>query len=158
MTQSSQDGVTTLDAQETKRQRKKQAKREAKTMLKLEQARQDVQIAEQKVARAQVRLEASRTHLRNLEERVAQMHTSQAEAQNEQQPETSMSHTSSGQQEQGSENNATADTSTLTNQVTTVPPAEGREDITVDTPQDQVSSSSESEPFVVSEEEEVSTD
>ncbi len=158
MTQSSQDGTATLDAQETKKQRKKQAKREAKTLLKLEQARQGVQKAEQRVTKAQDRLEASKTHLHDVEAKLAQMHTSQAEAHSEQQePESSMSYASNGQQEQGSESNAAADTSTPTNQVA-APPAEGRADDPVDTPQDQKSSSSESESFEVSEEDEVSTD
>src|SRR5436309_1308602 len=61
----------------TKKQRKKQAKREAKTMLRLEQSRKDVQKAEQKVARAQAQLESSRTRLHDLEVEVEQMHTSQ---------------------------------------------------------------------------------
>jgi len=159
MTQSSQDGTATLDAQETKKQRKKQAKREAKTLLKLEQARQGVQKAEQRVTKAQERLEASKTHLHDVEAKLAQMHPSQAEAHSEQQePETSMSYASNGQQEQRPENSATADTSTPANQVTAVPPAEGRADVPVDTPQDQESSSSESESFEVREEDEVSTD
>jgi len=158
MTQSSQDGTATSDTQETKKQRKKQAKREAKTMLKLEQARQDVQKAQRRVAKAQVQLEASETHLHDVEAKVAQIHASQAEAHSEQQgSETSMSYASNGQQEQGSENNAATDTSTPTNQVTAVPPAGGQADVPVDTPQDQESSSSESETFEVSEDDEVST-
>ena len=69
--------VTTSSPNGTKKQRKKQAKREAKTMLKLEQARKDVEKAEQKVARAQEQLESNRTHLRNLEAELEKMHTSQ---------------------------------------------------------------------------------
>ena len=158
MTQSSQDGTATLDAQETKKQRKKQAKREAKLMLKLEQARQDVQKAQQRVAKAQVRLDTSETHLHDLEAKVAQVRASQAEARSEQlEPETSMTYASNGQQEQGSENNASADTPTPTNQGAVEPPAGGRADVPVDTPQDRESSSSESEPFEVSEDDEVST-
>jgi hypothetical protein len=55
---------------ETKKQRKKQAKREAKMMLKLEQARQDVQKAEQKLAKSQAALATNKTHLSDLEAQV----------------------------------------------------------------------------------------
>src|SRR5581483_1453624 len=51
----------------TKKLRKKQAKREAKMMLKVEQARKDVQKAEQKAAKAQTDLESTKTHLSKLE-------------------------------------------------------------------------------------------
>jgi len=80
MTQASGNGVTTLDPQATKKQRKKQAKREAKAMLKLEQARQDVEKAEQKVAKAQSNLEAARARLRNTETKVEQMQQGEVHA------------------------------------------------------------------------------
>lgn len=64
--------------QKTDRQgRKKQAKREAKLMLKIEQAKKDVQKAEQKVARAQTNLEGSRTQLRDLEQKLNEARASE---------------------------------------------------------------------------------
>ncbi len=64
----------TADAQdEDKQQRKKQAKREAKLMLGLEDAKKDVRRAEQKFAKAQSNLEASRARLHELEEQLAQI-------------------------------------------------------------------------------------
>src|SRR5437867_2630863 len=106
---------TTSSQTATKKQRKKQAKREAKNMLKLEQARKDVQRAEQKVAKAQAQLEARRTRLRELEGgTMQQQHPSDQ--------------TSSGQQ---------TSTSTPADQVTSLPPAEGRADILQDQNQDQ---------------------
>ena len=74
----------TADAQdEDKQQRKKQAKREAKLMLGLEDAKKDVRRAEQKFAKAQSNLEASRARLHELEEQLAQIqnkHTEQPES------------------------------------------------------------------------------
>lgn len=70
------------DQDETKKRRKKQAKREAKLMLELEDARKDVQRAEQKFSKAQSNLEASRSHVHDLEEQLAQIrdqHTPLAE-------------------------------------------------------------------------------
>ncbi len=52
--------------------RKKLAKREAKVMLKVEQAKKDVQKAEQKAAKAQAKLEEMRTRLHNLEQALDQ--------------------------------------------------------------------------------------
>jgi hypothetical protein len=49
------------------KQRKKQAKREAKTMLALEQAKTKVQKAEQQVTNAQGKLEARLARLHQLE-------------------------------------------------------------------------------------------
>ena len=60
---------TVLDPppQLTMKQRKKQAKREAKTMLALEQAKTKVQQAEQQVTKAQGKLEARQARLHQLE-------------------------------------------------------------------------------------------
>ena len=144
MTVSTHDGAATTDAQETKKQRKKQARREAKLLLKLGQARDDVQKAEQKVAKAQARLEASRTHLRDLEAKVQEVHTPQGEAQPE------MSNANNGQPENATTNQTsaplTAKSSTPTNQVTSLPPAEGRADIPGDVPQEASSPSAEAKP------------
>ena len=54
--------------EETSKLRIKQAKQEAKLMLKIEQAKQGVQKAQRKVQKAQSRLEDSLTRLRSLEE------------------------------------------------------------------------------------------
>ncbi len=144
MTVSTHDRAATSDAQGTKKQRKKQARREAKLLLKLGQARDDMQKAEQKVAKAQARLEASRTHLRDLETKVQEVHAPQGEAPAE------MSNANNGQPENATTNQTsapfTAESSTPTNQVTSLPPAEGRTDIPGDVPQKASSPSAEAEP------------
>ncbi len=63
--------ATTQD--EAKKQRKKQAKREAKLMLRLEDAKKDVQRAQQKFAKAQSNLEACRGRLHELEEELGKI-------------------------------------------------------------------------------------
>ena len=55
--------------------RKKQAKREAKLMLEIEEAKGSVQKAEKKVAKAQTLLEARNAHLRTLEGDLNDMRT-----------------------------------------------------------------------------------
>src|SRR5438105_15058622 len=72
----------------TKKQRKKQAKREAKAMLKLEQARKDVQKAEQRLAKAQTQLEADRGHARTLEAQINEMREGQQSHPDQQQEQT----------------------------------------------------------------------
>ncbi len=67
--------------QQNASKRKKQAKQEAKAMLKVEQAKKGVQKAERKAAKAQTKLEERRTNLRELEQRLEQ-------ARAPQQPET----------------------------------------------------------------------
>ena len=49
------------------KKRKKQAKKEAKLMLEIEEAKVSIQKAEKRLAKSQVRLETRNTHLRNLE-------------------------------------------------------------------------------------------
>ena len=120
-----------------KKQRNKQAKREAKMMLKLEQAKQDVQKAEQKVAKAQTRLEARRTHLRTLENQMAEMHSAHQESEVST-PDAGFDN-QQGQPEAAGETNDTAwqetssydghSTSIPTAQEESSPPAEGRTDI-----------------------------
>ena len=66
-----------LPQNETTKQRKKQAKREAKIMLKVEQAKKDMQRAEKKVTKAQANLESSHAYLRSLEEKLVNVRTSQ---------------------------------------------------------------------------------
>ena len=55
--------------------RKQQAKREAKAMLVIEEAKKDVQKAEKKLAKAQATLEARTAHLRTLEGNLAELRT-----------------------------------------------------------------------------------
>lgn len=59
-----------------KKARKKLAKQEAKLMLKVEQARKDVQKAQDKAAKAQTRLEDRQQRLRAVEEKLSALHTS----------------------------------------------------------------------------------
>ena len=60
--------ITTSSLQETQKQRKKQAKREAKMRLMIEEARGDVRKAEQKMRQARLSHELATTRLRTLEE------------------------------------------------------------------------------------------
>jgi hypothetical protein len=166
MAESSNNGVATLDAQETKKQRKKQAKREAKMMLKLEQARADAEIAEQKLAKAQARLEAARTHLHDMEARAEELRASQAaqaEVPTEQQEvpsplseaqsiDVSKEDESStdGQSAAAVEAVSHADISAPTDQVTARLPVEERVDAATDVAQEE-------DAFVLSEEDETST-
>src|SRR5438067_13012578 len=64
----------------TKKQRKKQARQEAKAMLKLEQAKKNEQKAVKKVNKAQEQLDARRTQIHKIEARLAEMRSSQSEA------------------------------------------------------------------------------
>jgi len=82
------------------------AKREAKTMLRRDRARDAVQKAEQRLARAQARLEARITRLRNLEARLAEMQAPQQES------ETHTQEEGVDGQERPSETSSTADPAT----------------------------------------------
>ena len=73
MTQSSTEDMTTSTWQETQKQQRKQAKRESKLRLKVEQARGDVQNAEQKMAKARVDYEVASARLRTLEAELTEM-------------------------------------------------------------------------------------
>src|SRR6266567_4018911 len=90
MTEVFGEEVTTSSPDETKKQRKKQAKREAKTMLKLEQAKENVQKRELKLARAELRLEAAIAEAQAIEAKLAAMQISQEEVEIEQAPEGDM--------------------------------------------------------------------
>ena len=59
--------------------RKKQAKREAKMMLEIEETKVSIKKAEKKLAKAQARLEACNAHLRTLEEDLSEFPTSHEE-------------------------------------------------------------------------------
>ena len=179
MTQASGNGVTTLDPQETKKQRKKQARREAKAMLKLEQARQDVEKAEQKVAKAQARLEAARTQLRNTEAKVEQMQQAEVHAPQQEsevaaapasldgqeehyQPETGSSNadeSSSNMETSTPATGATPDTGAWSSVVSSsnAETSAPTDEPSGETPQEQDSSSSQADAFFVSEEDETST-
>lgn len=67
MVQTVDDHISAPSPDGTRKQRKKLAKREAKLMLALEQARGQVQKAEQKVTKAQAKLEKRSTRLHKLE-------------------------------------------------------------------------------------------
>jgi hypothetical protein len=73
MAQSVANNSTTASMQETQKQQKKQAKRESKLRLEVEQARGDVQKAEQKIAKARVDFEVASARLRTLEEELARL-------------------------------------------------------------------------------------
>jgi hypothetical protein len=179
MTQASGNGATTLDPQETKKQRKKQAKREAKAMLKLEQARQGVEKAEQKVAKAQARLEAARTQLRNTEAKVEQMQQAEVHAPQQESEVTAAPASLDGQEEHyqpetGSSNvgESSSDTETSTPAAEAAPDTGTWADIagssyaetpapteepSGEAPQEQERSSSQADPIFISEEDEAST-
>lgn len=59
--------------------RKKQAKKEAKLMLDVEEAKLSIQQAEKRLAKAQARLEACNTHLRTLEAELTEFRASHDE-------------------------------------------------------------------------------
>lgn len=67
----------TSQKNEARRQRKKQARREAKIMLKIERAKKDVQKAQKKLTQAQSNLDADQTHLDDLEAKLQQLRTAQ---------------------------------------------------------------------------------
>src|SRR6266699_2902907 len=179
MTEASGNGVATLDAQETKKQRKKQAKREARAMLKLEQARQDVQKAEQKVAKAQASLEAARTRLRNSETKVEQMQQVEVHApQQESEVATSPANLHGQEEHYQPETDSSNDGESSSNMETSAPAAGATPDTGAwsyvvgssyaettaptdepsrEAPQEQESSSSQADPFFISEEDEAST-
>jgi len=72
MVQTSPD-MTTSSLQETQKQQKKQAKREAKMRLMIEEARGDLRKAEQKMRQARLAHELATTRLRMLEEEYQNM-------------------------------------------------------------------------------------
>ena len=59
--------------------RKKQAKREAKMMLEIEEAKVSIEKGEKKLAKAQARLEARNAHLRTLEADLTEFRTAHEE-------------------------------------------------------------------------------
>ena len=73
MTQSSTEDMTPSTWQETQKQQRKQTKRASKLRLKVEQARGDVQKAEQKMAKARVNYEVASARLRTLEAELTEM-------------------------------------------------------------------------------------
>lgn len=72
MVQTSPD-MTTSSLQETQKQQKKQAKRESKIRLMIEEARGDLRKAEQKMRQARLSHELATTRLRTLEEEYQNM-------------------------------------------------------------------------------------
>lgn len=76
------EDANTTAQDESKKQRKKLAKRAAKLQLRLEEAQKALHQAEQKLAKAHANLDANKTLVRDLEEKLAQLHTP-AESQND---------------------------------------------------------------------------
>ncbi len=76
---SSANTSSAVSTDEIQKQRKKQAKREAKAMLAVEEGKEAVQKAETKLAKAQARLEARTARLHTLEAHLAELHTSREE-------------------------------------------------------------------------------
>ncbi len=73
MAQTTNNDLTTSSWQESQKQRKKQAKRESKLRLEVEQARGNRQKAEQKIADARVDFEVASARLRTLEEELSRL-------------------------------------------------------------------------------------
>jgi hypothetical protein len=80
MVQTTPETVSTPSPDQSIKQQKKQAQREAKTMLALERAKTKVHKAEQKVAKAQGKLEARQTRLHQLEDDLSAIRTPTAQA------------------------------------------------------------------------------
>ncbi|GHO43852.1 hypothetical protein [Ktedonospora formicarum] len=74
------DHTQDISPDEEKKQRKKLAKREARLMLQVEEARKDVKKSEQKAAKAQKRLEEYKQALYNLELQLRQIREKQGGA------------------------------------------------------------------------------
>jgi len=73
MAQSFTENVPSLSPQQIEKQRRKQIKRQTKMMLKIEQARRDVQRAQMKIAKAQLDHELASTRLRTYEDQLNKM-------------------------------------------------------------------------------------
>lgn len=83
---STTSSVEEIDEQ---RRRKKQAKREAKLMLEIQEAKVSIQRAEKKLAKVRSTLEAHNSHLRTLEADLTELHASHKEAEGDDQPDDS---------------------------------------------------------------------
>jgi len=88
---------TPVSEDETQKMRKKQAKREAKAMLVVEDAKEAVQKAEKKLAKAQARLDARTARLQTLEANLTELRAS-LESPQESAPDAGFDH-QSGQPE-----------------------------------------------------------
>ena len=66
-----------ISTQQSKKERKKQAKREAKLMLKVEKGQKEVKKAERKVSKAQADLETSKGRLHKSEEKLTGLRAAQ---------------------------------------------------------------------------------
>jgi outer membrane protein TolC len=73
MSQTYTENVSALSPQQVQKQRKKQVKRQTKMMLKLEEAKREVQKAEMKIAKARLEHEIATTRLHNYEEELNKM-------------------------------------------------------------------------------------
>lgn len=144
-------------SQDAKKQRKKQARQEAKLMLKVEEAKKAMQKAEAKVAKAQTNLHGRNTELHKLEDQLSHLRSGQQEPAVAQ-AEPALQDVSSPQAEQDKQSNQNGsysvtsvnddpsvnstnavsedavehatDTSAIpANQIDAQPPAEGRVDV-----------------------------
>lgn len=79
MAQSFTENVSSLSPQQIEKQRRKQIKRQTKMMLKIEQARRDVQRAQMKIAKAQLDHELASTRLRTYEDQLNKMRSENSE-------------------------------------------------------------------------------
>jgi chromosome segregation ATPase len=95
--------------------RKKQAKKEAKMMLEIEEAKSSIQKAEKSLAKAQARLEASNTHLRTLEAELSEFRTPHEQVEVSA-PDTGFDH-QNGQPELGEETIISAQNGNIQQQV-----------------------------------------
>ncbi len=75
----SNDPTSAVPTDEIQKKRKKQAKREAKAMLAVEEGKEAVQKAEKKLAKAQAQLDARTARLHALEAHLAELRTSHEE-------------------------------------------------------------------------------
>lgn len=102
-TMSDSDFANALPSPQRQKQGKKQAKREARLLLQLDEARETVQKNERKLRKAQQRLEESKTQLASLEARFSATHFPQHQL-SESMPKT---HLDGAQDQQSSEDAVT---------------------------------------------------
>jgi hypothetical protein len=74
------NSTSTEQANGTQKERKKQAKREARALLAVERAKASVEKAQRKLAKAQERLESRNTHLHTLENNLSELRSSSHES------------------------------------------------------------------------------
>ncbi len=118
---------------ETQKKRKKQARREAKAMLAVEDAKAAVQRAEKKLGKAQARLEARNARLRALEANLTELRASLEEAEVSA-PDIGFDH-QAGQPELEEEKASPGQEHASTGEGAATPPAEDHADIPSTSPE-----------------------